>query len=112
MHLELRGITKKFGDFVANDNIDLTIEPGEVHALLGENGAARSTVARKLAAIRSFYRQLLERGEIDANPADLVSSPRKDAYLPTVLKPQEVVELLERIPGSPPLYLRVHGLPR
>ena len=75
-------------------------------AVLGENGAARSTVARKLAAIRSFYRQLLERGEIDANPADLVSSPKKDAYLPTVLKPQEVVELLERIPGATPLDLR------
>jgi site-specific recombinase XerD len=75
-------------------------------AVLGENGAARSTVARKLAAIRSFYRQLLERGEIDANPADLVSSPKKDAYLPNVLKPQEVAELLERIPGSTPLDLR------
>jgi site-specific recombinase XerD len=75
-------------------------------AVLGENGAARSTVARKLAAIRSFYRQLLERGEIDANPADLVSSPKKDSYLPNVLKPEEVVELLERIPGSTPLDLR------
>jgi integrase/recombinase XerC/integrase/recombinase XerD len=75
-------------------------------AVLGENGAARSTVARKLAAIRSFYRQLLERGEVDANPADLVSSPKKDAYLPNVLKPEEVVELLERIPGSTPLDLR------
>jgi site-specific recombinase XerD len=75
-------------------------------AVLGEDGAARSTVARKLAAIRTFYRQLLERGEIDANPADLVSSPKKDAYLPNVLKPQEVVELLERIPGATPLDLR------
>ena len=38
--------------------------------------------ARKLAAVRSFYRHLVERGELEANPADLVSSPRKDAYLP------------------------------
>jgi site-specific recombinase XerD len=75
-------------------------------AVLGERGAARSTVARKLAAIRSFYRQLLERGEIDANPADLVSSPKKDAYLPNVLKAQELAELLERIPASSPLDLR------
>jgi site-specific recombinase XerD len=75
-------------------------------AVLGESGAARSTVARKLAAIRSFYRQLLERGEIDANPADLVSSPKKDAYLPNVLKADEVSKLLERIPGSSPLDLR------
>jgi site-specific recombinase XerD len=75
-------------------------------AVLGERGAAKSTVARKLAAIRTFYRHLLERGEIDANPADLVSSPKKDAYLPHVLKPGEVVELLERMPATTPLDLR------
>jgi site-specific recombinase XerD len=75
-------------------------------AVLGERGAAKSTVARKLAAIRTFYRHLLERGAIDANPADLVSSPKKDAYLPHVLKPDEVVELLERIPATTPLDLR------
>ncbi|RNH97913.1 heme ABC transporter ATP-binding protein, partial [Micromonospora aurantiaca] len=37
LRLELRGITKRFGDLVANDHIDLTVEPGEIHALLGEN---------------------------------------------------------------------------
>jgi site-specific recombinase XerD len=75
-------------------------------AVLGERGAAKSTVARKLAAIRTFYRHLVERGQIEANPADLVSSPKKDAYLPQVLKPDEVVELLERIPATTPLDLR------
>jgi site-specific recombinase XerD len=75
-------------------------------AVLGENGAAKSTVARKLAAIRTFYRHLVERGELDNNPADLVPSPKKDAYLPQVLKADEVAELLERIPASTPLDLR------
>ena len=79
-------------------------------AVLGENGAARSTVARKLAAVRSFYRQLVERGEVEANPADLVSSPKKDAYLPNVLKPEEVAALLERIPATTPLDLRDRGM--
>ncbi|MGH2761578.1 MAG: tyrosine recombinase XerC [Thermoleophilaceae bacterium] len=79
-------------------------------AVLGERGAVRSTVARKLAAIRTFYRHLLERGEIDANPADLVSSPKKDSHLPNVLKPAEVVELLEGIPASTPLDLRDRAL--
>jgi site-specific recombinase XerD len=100
----------QLGDWAAGRGLEPTAlshrELRRFAAVLGERGAAKSTVARKLAAIRTFYRHLVERGEIDANPADLVSSPKKDAYLPHVLKPDEVVELLERIPGTTPLDLR------
>ncbi len=74
--------------------------------VLSERGLSHATVARKLAAVRSFYRDLVDRGEIPGNPADLIPSPKRATYLPAVLKPEELVQLLDSMPAATPLDLR------
>lgn len=75
--IEMREITKIFGEFVANDKINLQLRRGEIHALLGENGAGKSTLMNMLAG-------LLEptSGEIAVNGQVVkLDSPSKAASL-------------------------------
>src|SRR4026209_1700961 len=44
--LELRQITKRFGDVLANDHVDIVVKQGTIHAIVGENGAGKSTAMR------------------------------------------------------------------
>ena len=62
--IEMREITKKFGDFVANDHINLEVRQGEIHALLGENGAGKSTLMNMLAGLlQPTSGEILVKGE-------------------------------------------------
>jgi ABC-type sugar transport system ATPase subunit len=49
--LEMRGIDKRFPGVLALENVDLTLEPGKVHALMGENGAGKSTLIKIMAGV-------------------------------------------------------------
>jgi integrase/recombinase XerC/integrase/recombinase XerD len=75
-------------------------------ASLSERGQAPSSVARKLAAVRSLFRVQVVLGGLQDNPAELVGSPKRAQRLPRVLKEDEVAALLDRIGATTPLELR------
>jgi site-specific recombinase XerD len=80
----------------------------------GTDGAAPSTSARKLAALRALFASQREHGLLAQNPADLVSTPRRGSHLPRVLSAREAAGLLDGIrpdttvqpPDAQPLALR------
>jgi integrase/recombinase XerC/integrase/recombinase XerD len=75
-------------------------------ASLSQSGLAPSSLARHIASLRSFYRMLREHGAVDANPAELLTLPRRPRSLPHVLRPEELATLLDAIPAATALDLR------
>jgi site-specific recombinase XerD len=75
-------------------------------ANLSRRGAAASTSARKLAALRALFASQREHGAIGENPAELVSTPRRSSHLPRVLSAREAARLLDGIPVGSPLEAR------
>lgn len=93
-------------------------EPGELvyrdlrsyAAALSERRLAKSSVARKLTAVRAFHQHLVVTRTASANPADLLPTPKRESHLPRVLGRDEVAKLLDRIPARTPLELRDRAL--
>ena len=73
--IELKGITKRFGEVVANDGIDLQLNRGEILSLLGENGSGKTTLMNMLSGI-----YFPDEGQIYVNGRPVsIRSPR-DAF--------------------------------
>jgi len=67
---------------------------------------SRATIARKLSAVRSFFRYALKQGYIDQNPAELILTPKQEKTIPTYLPVDDMFRLLECMPSDSLLGLR------
>jgi ABC-2 type transport system ATP-binding protein len=87
--VELRGLTKRYGDLVAVDGVDLTVEPGDVYGYLGPNGAGKTTSLRMMLGlirptagqVRIFGRDPLVSVRALEGVAGFVEAPRFYPYL-------------------------------
>ncbi len=70
MAIRVRNVTKRFGDFVALDNVSVDIEDGELSALLGPSGGGKSTLLRIIAGL-----ELPDSGSVEINGVDLTLLP-------------------------------------
>ncbi|MBE6561318.1 MAG: ABC transporter ATP-binding protein [Ruminococcaceae bacterium] len=73
--IELRGITKTFGEVIANNNISLAVRRGEILSLLGENGSGKTTLMNMLSGI--YYP---DAGQIFVDGKEVTIRTPKDAY--------------------------------
>ncbi len=83
--------------------------PGSIRSFLGQlfqKGFARSTMARKVSAVRSFSRHLVREGVLEANPCDLTATPRAPKNNPRFLSLEEITALLDGAAGDRPIDLR------
>jgi integrase/recombinase XerD len=130
-HLELeRGLSRntleayrsdlqQFADFLERHELDpLTVQTPDLLTFVSELAtgtperppAAPSTLQRKIACLRSFYRHLRREQILDHDPAAELRAPRSRARLPKVLSRDEVARLLEQPKGTSPAALRDRAL--
>jgi integrase/recombinase XerD len=109
----------QFGEFLGRRGLSLAeTQHGDIAAFLSELAAggaerppvAAATVARKVAALRSFYRHLRREGMLEHDPTAELRGPRKTRTLPRVLSRDEVARLLSEPRGAAPRALRDRAL--
>ncbi len=90
--IEIRNLTKRYGDFTAVDTISLSVSPGEIYGFLGPNGAGKTTTIRILAGL-----SLPTSGEVRIGGIDLSSDGTR------------IKSLLGYVPDRPYLYEKLTG---
>jgi integrase/recombinase XerD len=101
----------QFGEFLDRRRLAATeVSHGDLSAFLAELDVAASTLARKIACLRSFYRHLRREGTIEHDPTADLRGPPKPQRLPRVLSRDQVSRLLAQPSGTAPLALRDRAL--
>jgi integrase/recombinase XerD len=101
----------QFGEFLDRRGLAATgVSHGDLSAFLAELDVAASTLARKIACLRSFYRHLRREGTIEHDPTADLRGPPKPQRLPRVLSRDQVSRLLSQPSGTAPLALRDRAL--
>jgi len=91
--LEIRNLTKRFGDKVAVDNLSLTINDGEIYGFIGHNGAGKTTTLKSIIGILN-----IEEGDVLVDGISVKEDPIK------------VKEMISYIPDNPDLYNYMSGI--
>lgn len=86
--------------------VDTPVIRGYLSYLTTEKGMARTSIARKAASLRAFFRDQVRRGTLDRSPAQYLSTPKKERRLPTYLSEDSVTALLTSPDASQPEGLR------
>lgn len=91
--LEIKNLTKKYGEKVAVDDLSLTVQTGQICAFIGHNGAGKTTTLKAIAGILNF-----EQGEIKIDGLDVKKNP------------MEAKRILAYLPDNPDLYEYLTGI--
>ncbi|MFQ5586276.1 MAG: site-specific tyrosine recombinase/integron integrase [Thermodesulfobacteriota bacterium] len=94
---------RESGYALRGGGIEVTmIEDGHIKAFLGTlyRRCRKVTIARKISSLKGFFRYLEKQGDIAASPAEFISTPRVERYLPTVLTVEETTGLIEATAGG------------
>ena len=73
--IELKGVTKRFGDVIANDNVNLIVRKGEILSILGENGSGKTTLMNMLSGI-----YFPDEGEVYVDGKEVTIRSPKDSF--------------------------------
>ena len=91
--IEVKGLTKRYGKHIANDNISLKLQAGEVGVLLGPNGAGKSTLIKSICGLLKFEGEIYIDGHINRS----LNAKRVIGYVPELPTPYPLLTVREHL---------------